>query len=552
MEQVEQKLRDIAGLLRSQAEAVLAAPGREAELQPLLARLGPELQVRLTVLDAAGRVLADTEADPATLENHRDRPEIQAAAGPAGVGKAVRESPSLRVPMIYLALPVRRGEQLAGYVRVAAELQSVEAQVQGTQQRLFWLALLFGAVAIGLTWFFVRQILAPVNELTAGAEALLAGNYEHRVTVIGDDELGTLASAFRKMQQDLDRRFRSLDEANQRLTTVLTTMDEGVIAVDSEQRILLANEASRALLEFVTSDVIGRPLLEVTRNLAVHDAVSAALAQPRSVELECEVPGSPRRVLWLTANRFPGKPSPGVVVVLHDVTELRRLENLRREFVTNVSHELKTPLSSISAFAETLRMGAIHDQEHNLSFVIRIQEQAARLHQLILDLIHVARVEAGQESFEIVEVPVRGVVERCVADYRAAAEANQLALTADPPDDPLLVRADEDGLYTILSNLVDNAIKYTPAGGKVEIRWQLEGTQVRIDVADTGIGIPPEHQPRVFERFYRVDKARSRELGGTGLGLSIVKHLAQAFGGSVKLTSQPGRGTTFHVRLPMA
>jgi two-component system phosphate regulon sensor histidine kinase PhoR len=262
------------------------------------------------------------------------------------------------------------------------------------------------------------------------------------------------------------------------------------------------------------------------------------------------VVSNPRRSLLLTANRFPGKPSPGIVLVLRDVTELRRLENLRREFVTNVSHELKTPLASISAFAETLRLGALYDPENNLKFVVRIQEQAARLHQLIIDLIHLARVESGQQSFEIVEVPVRGVVERCLADYRAAAESNQITLSAIPPADPVLVRADEDGLYTILSNLVDNAIKYTPAGGKVEVRWQPEGTQVRIDVADTGIGIAPEHQPRVFERFYRIDKARSRELGGTGLGLSIVKHLAQAFGGSVGLTSHPGTGTTFHIRLP--
>jgi two-component system phosphate regulon sensor histidine kinase PhoR len=279
--------------------------------------------------------------------------------------------------------------------------------------------------------------------------------------------------------------------------------------------------------------------------------VRQALQTDQPVERQIESLGTVRRTLAVRVTRLPGEPSAGVMVVLHDVTELRRLENLRRELVANVSHELKTPLASIKAYAETLRLGAIHDPEHNLAFVGRIEEQADRLHQLILDLLQIARIEAGQEVFDIGAVPVAETVEQCVAHYQGAAAAKQIELAVDPPAETLSVLADDEGLLAILSNLVDNAIKYTPNAGKITIRWRLASSKVAIEVQDTGIGIHPQDQARVFERFYRVDKARSRELGGTGLGLSIVKHLAQAFHGSVSIESKLRQGSTFRVVLPV-
>jgi two-component system phosphate regulon sensor histidine kinase PhoR len=236
--------------------------------------------------------------------------------------------------------------------------------------------------------------------------------------------------------------------------------------------------------------------------------------------------------------------------VLYDITELRRLENMRREFVTNVSHELKTPLSSIKAYAETLRLGALHDAEHNLLFVERIEEQAERLHQLILDLLHLARVESGKEAFEIRDVSVTEVVQQRADDYRERAAAKGLDFHLELPAAPATARADRTGLATILDNLVSNAIQYTPEGGSVRVRVQEETGWIELAVEDTGLGIAARDQQRIFERFYRVDKARSRELGGTGLGLAIVKHLAQAFNGQVGLVSELGTGSTFWVRLP--
>jgi two-component system, OmpR family, phosphate regulon sensor histidine kinase PhoR len=237
-------------------------------------------------------------------------------------------------------------------------------------------------------------------------------------------------------------------------------------------------------------------------------------------------------------------------MVLHDMTELRRLESLRRELVANVSHELKTPLAAIKGYAETLRLGAVNDKQHNLHFVRRIEEQADRLHELILDILQIARLESGQETFALTNVPVAAALAKCVQQFAEAAAARSISLALQPPPDDVTVYADATGLRTIVNNLIDNALKYTPPGGQVKVRAADDGHKVVIEIEDTGVGIAEAELARIFERFYRVEKARSRDLGGTGLGLSIVKHLAHSFGGGVSVESKPGVGSTFRVQLP--
>jgi two-component system phosphate regulon sensor histidine kinase PhoR len=388
--------------------------------------------------------------------------------------------------------------------------------------------------------------------LTDAAEAVAAGDYQQRIPVGTADEVGTLARAVDHMRRALTWQVTELRDNSQRLETVLSSMLEGVLAVNAEQRVLFANDASRSLLGIETREVSGRPLLEVTRNRVVREAVEEAFRLDEPYEFEFQVSGLNRRYLAVRATRLPGEPCPGVVVVLYDITDLRRLENVRREFVANVSHELKTPLSAIKAYAETLRMGAIHDAEHNELFVARIEEQADRLHQLIQDLLHLARVESGREAFDIRDVSLAQVIEGCLPTYRERAQAKQLTLEIEPSPVDVVIRADEGGLTTILDNLVGNAIQYTPQGGRVVIRCRSEGESGVFEVEDTGVGISPRDQTRIFERFYRVDKARSRELGGTGLGLAIVKHLTQAFGGQVSVRSELGKGSVFQIRLPLA
>lgn len=560
--QVEQRLFDTAVVLRSHVTDLVAGvldqeanAGAENqaqnELQALISQLASETQMRLTIIDAEGEVLADSERNPKSMLSHANRPELLAASE-VGKGVATRESPTLQIDMYYLALQIQSPEGRSAFVRVAVELDTINERVATVRRSLWLLALLFGAIATGLTYAIVGRIINPLAQLTDRAQAIASGIDQAPVQVRSQDEVGLLAEAFNQMQSELGRRFRQLREKNEQMTTVLSSMDEGIIAIDMDQRIVLANDASKTLLNFATANEVGRPLLEAVRSRPLHELVQKCLETggPEQTEFEsiCQV----RRDLAVRATCLPGDPANGVVMVLHNITELRRLENLRQEFVANVSHELKTPLASIKAYAETLRLGAMSDPENNLKFVDRIEEQAERLHQLILDMLQIARVESGEEAFEITDVSVNKVVDTCFNHYTDAAQRKEIHLVVEPSASSMRVYADEDGLTTILDNLIGNAIKYTPENGRVTVRWREENDQMLLEVQDTGIGIAPEHHTRVFERFYRADKARSRELGGTGLGLSIVKHLCQAFGGSVKLCSKPGEGSTFQVRLPLS
>lgn len=547
-EQIELRLRDTALALRGRIEDLLAE-GREDQLGDAVTGLARATGMRVTVVDATGVVIADSDQDPSVMENHRQRLEFQQAAE-RGVGRAQRLSSTLRQQMAYLAVRMEREGQLVAFVRVALPLEAIDQQVAALHRYLWLSSLLVGGLALSLTYLITSRIMRPLYQLTDAAEAVAAGDYRQRIPAGAADEIGTLARAVDHMRQALTRQVIALQENSQRLETVLSSMSEGVLAVNGERRVLLANEASRRLLGIETREVLGRPLLEVTRNRIVREAVEESFRLDEPYEFEFEVGGLPRRHLALRAARLPGQPCPGVVVVLYDVTDLRRLENVRREFVANVSHELKTPLAAIKAYAETLRMGAIHDDEHNEAFVARIEEQADRLHQLIQDLLHLARVESGREAFDIRDVSLGAVFDSCLPDYQERAHAEQLTLDIEPSPTDVVVRADESGLVTILDNLVANAIQYTPRGGRVIVRWRGEGNGAVIEVEDTGVGISPRDQARIFERFYRVDKARSRELGGTGLGLAIVKHLMQAFGGQISVRSELGQGSVFRVWLP--
>ncbi|MEZ6113658.1 MAG: ATP-binding protein [Pirellulaceae bacterium] len=547
LRQVGEQLVDTARVVATLYRRDLA-DRTDSERQQELRDLGKATGLRITIVAADGRVLGDSAEDFRRMVNHSDRPEIQQALAD-GLGKSVRYSSTLGVSMYYVAIPVNANVGAPVVVRVASELSAIHREIHGAWWLLWSLACATGLLAIGLTYAMVGRLIKPMGELTAATRVLAGGDYNQPIDVHRDDEIGQLGGALEHMRTDLLTRVRDLRESRQQLATVLGSMREGVLAIDARQRIMFANEASGELLNVGVTDITNRPIREVTRSREMHETAQRVLAQEDSFELEFEAPGAVRRRLMLRATRLPGDPCPGAVIVLHDVSEVRRLENLRQELVANVSHELKTPLSSIKAYSETLRLGAINDPDHNLKFLANIEEQADRLHQLIQDLLQLARVESGQQAFEITSVDVPDLVRVCVEQRMAEAAAKSIQLEIEASDDNLLALADEEGLYTIIENLISNAIRYTPENGEVRVSWRAEADRAVISVSDTGIGIAPKHQSRIFERFYRVDKARSRELGGTGLGLSIVKHLVQAFGGQVAVTSKLGEGTRFDVTL---
>jgi two-component system phosphate regulon sensor histidine kinase PhoR len=426
-----------------------------------------------------------------------------------------------------------------------------------------------GVLATVLAFWLARRTTLPIRELTEGAETIAAGDYGHKVYVSGADEMQTLANSFNHMSERLASQFAELDEERQQLRAILSGMIEGVVALDAEQRILFANERAVALLDLAGQPAIGRKMWEVIRLRGLTELVRKAMVEPEPCREELAWSGSTTRSLTAHAARLQGNVARGAVLVLHDTTELRRLEQLRQEFVANVSHELKTPLAVIQGCVETLLDGAADDAEHRGQFLARISEEGHRLHSLILDLLSLARIESGAEALVYEPVAISDAVSACLERHfgRASGKKQRLEIEHEgcvnvfnepEPGAPvtndavpaIVAWADEEAVDQILDNLVDNAVKYTPEGGCIRVRWFSEDSQVCLEVQDTGIGIPERDLPRVFERFYRVDKARSRELGGTGLGLSIVKHLAQVMHGSVRATSIVGRGSTFQVRLP--
>jgi two-component system phosphate regulon sensor histidine kinase PhoR len=434
------------------------------------------------------------------------------------------------------------------------------------------------AAALACSAWLARQVTRPLEELTKAAEYVGEGAGAPRVLPEHEDEVGELGHTFNRMSVRLAQRMARLEADRQQLTAILGGMVEGVVGLDAGQRIVFANERAVQLLELPAGACVGRRLWEVVRQRPLLDVVLRALAgsEPRREELSWN--GAAARSLTVHAASLPGAPPDravrGAVLVLHDTSELRRLERLRQEFVANVSHELKTPLSVIQACVETLLDGAADDPPHRTRFLEQIAGQSERLHALILDLLRLARLESGDASFEFQAVPVGEVVRAAAERHRPRAEARRQRLVVSgatwertgngngsghgnagdgpSPAEDVAVWADEEAVETVLENLLDNALKYTPEGGEVRVGWQARDGQVLLEVSDTGIGIPEADLPRIFERFYRVDKARSRELGGTGLGLSIVKHLTQAMRGSVRAASRLGHGTTFIVSLPQA
>ena len=427
-----------------------------------------------------------------------------------------------------------------------------------------------GIVAFSALPAFVlaRRFTTPIEELTNAAKRLTAGDFGFQVAVRGSSEITTLVETLNGLSARLARSFADLEQDKEQLRTILSGMVEGVVAFDADQRVLFANGRAGELLEFDPDQAVGRRLWEVTGQRAVQEAAAKGLTGAGPYRQELDHKGEKDRSLAVYVGRMPGPvtgpPSngdpaphgpPGAVLVLHDITDIRRLERLRQDFVANVSHELKTPLANIKSSVEVLLDGAAEEAATRNLFLAEIEVQADRLDHLVADLLSLARVESGETRLEFEAVHVEDAVHACLDRHRTRAEVKGLrldgvALAGCPPE--LAVWADEEALAQILDNLVDNAIKYTPAQGRITCRWEANPQQVCVEVEDSGVGIPARDLPRVFERFYRVDKARGREMGGTGLGLAIVKHMVQAMQGTVRATSDIGRGTTFRVCLPRA
>jgi two-component system phosphate regulon sensor histidine kinase PhoR len=524
------------------------ARARPEDVAAWVARLSSV--ARVTVIARDGRVLGDTDVPASALsavENHAARPEVQTALG-GGVGVSTRRSTTVGRNLLYVAVPVpvpgADGQPPERVLRLALSLDTVKATL-GRAHFAVWLAGLMALVlALLLGTTLSRWLTSPILAMTRAARAMSHGDFEVVLPPPSDDELGDLVNTLDTLRNQLAARMAELRGEGRKLRAIINGMSEGVALVQ-DGVISVANPAFGRLVG-LGGEAEGRAIRDAVRVPAVGDAIESSLAAGTAVSRDVQIAG---RALVATIDPLGEEPGRQAVVVLIDVTEPKRLERLRREFVANASHELRTPVAAIVGVAETLAAGAADEPQARSSFLEILVRHAQRLSRLTADLLDIARLEAGYKPrVEVVEV--ERAVDAVLGTLQGKAEPKQITLEKKQPME-LRVSAERDAVEQILTNLVDNAIKYTPAGGRVSVGAEARGGRVRITVEDTGPGIPKEHHARLFERFYRVDDARSRDLGGTGLGLAIVKHLALASGGDVAVESEVGKGSRFIVSLPV-
>ena len=536
-------VRDIA------APFVDAPPDSAFELR--IRALGARTGVRYTVIAADGRVLADSNEDPAAMDNHRDRPEIMAAAN-NGMGTSTRFSRTVAANSMYLAIPVMKQGVLAGFVRTSETLEAISARRAAVRRSVGLAMLLPVLAALVLGLLVARSFTQPLINMTDAARAVAGGQEAPRLHVQRPDEIGELADALNAMTEQLHNQLDTMAADRNKTLAILAGMVEGVVAVDRDERVVHANAAAQAILGIDARTALGRRIWEVMRVVEVSDSLGEAMRQNRVRVSEVRIPTPLKdQVIQLTATplRNAADQIDGAVVVLHDVSELRQLESVRRDFVANISHELKTPLTAIRGLVETILDDRQMDRDTHDRFIEKIRDQSTRLGNLVSDLLTLSRLESGPGGLRFEAMDLRETVAESVRTQTHVAETKRVDLHLGVPERAVTIEGDSEAMRELVDNLVSNAIKYTPSGGRVDVKLVAENGSAVLEVADTGIGIPPEEQSRVFERFYRVDKARSRQLGGTGLGLSIVKHVALAHGGSVSLKSASGRGSTFRVQL---
>jgi two-component system phosphate regulon sensor histidine kinase PhoR len=501
--------------------------------------MGGILDQRVTLVDSAGRVLGDSEfsgAALAALQNHNDRPEIIQARG-AGQGSSQRISPSEGDEELYVAVPAGAGR----IARVSIGTTQLDAIVSRAQRDVLFSGLIALVIAIALAAVFSRQVSKPVAELRDVASAIAGGDLSRRPHISAPGEIGELATALQKMSEQLGSRLAALEAEDELLGALVESLDEGVVAVDAQRRVIRINQSGRTLLG--ARQALPFPVNLLPRDRILSDALDSALKGSPVERVETQI-GS--RILALTARPLG---VGGAVLALFDLTSVRRLETVRRDFVANVSHELKTPLTAIRGFAETL-VGELSHDEHHARFAETIRANAERMQHLVDDLLDLSRIESGGWVPSPVLVDLAVAAGEAAAPYLNEAVKRGSAIEVSIAEDADTLRADPVAVRHALGNLVENAVRYTPSGGTVTVFSRREPDGIALGVRDTGAGIPADHLPRVFERFYRVDAARSRAAGGTGLGLAIVKHLVEAHHGRVAVESRVGVGTTVTMHFP--
>ena len=554
MEQAEEDLTRNARLARLLLVSSTSKDSPSYRLSELTDEIDRALGVRVTVISAEGRLLVDSDLafdGPGRIENREGRPEV-VAAKENGMGSSVRPGPRGRGELLYLALPIETGPLSGGVIRLAMSLREIEETISEMRGLLLAAGAFAFLLAIAVSFGAGVIVRRGFDEIYDAVEKIARGNFSHRIASRRQDELGELARTMDRLASEVEGHLDELRNERDRLEAILEGMAEGVMVTNASGDILLVNSALREFFPSLPEFEDGAPIpLEAVRSPEVQEAVKDMLSRS-ATRLEREVEVLPARTLTLQAKRARAEGESNLVLVFHDVSEVKRLAGIRREFTANVSHELRTPLTAIQWAAQTLEVTAQSDPEATRRFASTINRHARRLSALVEDLLELGRIESKEEHVRLQEVSIRSAMDSVAHTLAPVVEKRGVRLDMRVPEEADHVRADPAALERVLINLAENGVNYSSEGSEITVTGHLrEDGFVEVSVADQGEGIPPEHLSRIFERFYRVDSARSRENGGTGLGLSIVKHLVQEMGGDVWVESAPGRGSTFRFTVPM-
>ena len=522
-------------------------------IQNTILDLNRQIGARITVIDSEGIVLTDSDEDPSKMENHKNRPEIKTALSNQ-TGQSIRFSETIKIDMMYVAIPVVKDNEISQVIRLSLPLVEVKEKMASIYKIIIYSILIGGLISIGLGALVGRHFSSPLSEMKSFAQRIIQGDFSKKVRIRTKDEVGQLAKSLNEMSDQLEQKIRAIIKDKNEMEAILSSMEEGVIVIDKNENTILLNSSLASMLELRSEESMGRPFWEIIPSDEINSILKRALEKKDSFLSQVLIlKHEPRNIQIQTASiTDQHKKLLGIVGVFHDITNLKKLEKVRSEFLANVSHELITPITSIVGSVETLKDGAIDDPKKRDDFLDIIDSHSQRLANLVNDILSLTQIESHEIKMSFQPVSIKEIINNVWTLYKNKAESEKRSFEINIPSELSPVWADPEWITLAFSNLVDNAIKFTKPKDQIKVRAEEVKNFVRIDVSDTGIGIEEEHFPRIFERFYRVDKARSREMGGTGLGLAIVKHIVQANKGKITVKSQLSKGTTFSVFLPKA
>jgi two-component system, OmpR family, phosphate regulon sensor histidine kinase PhoR len=523
-----------------------------ASVDSLSKYLGQESLSRITIILPSGVVIGDTDEDPAKMENHLNRPEIQQALA-GQIGTSERYSHTRHEMMLYSALPIINGEQTIGVIRIAVPITGLDKEFAGIYPRIIFDGVVMAFLAGLLSFYISRRFSVPLEKMTRISEEFSRGNFQHKIAPGKSVEIDLLAEALNRMAAQLDEKIRTIVSQRNELEAVLSSMVEGVLAFDINERLVNLNKAAARILDLDIDQAKGRFVQETIRNAQLQAFVKKILATGEPSEDEITLQRNNERVLQMHGTILNSDKGEylGALIVLNDITHMRHLENIRRDFVANVSHELKTPITSIKGFVETLRDGAIGDSKDAERFLEIVARQSDRLNSIVEDLLVLSKIEEAEKTEIPLEIGnLKDVIQNAIDACELKIRDKNISVSFDC-DQEAHSLINSQLLEQAIVNLLDNAIKYSENGGTVELLCKPSDDEAIISVRDWGAGIEKKHLPRLFERFYRVDKGRSRDMGGTGLGLAIVKHIVIAHHGYVGVESVIGKGSVFTIHLPL-